>query len=160
MAYRDVVAGIGLMIVAFVYWWFATAIPVSPLDDSIGAGGLPTTLATLLGLLAFSLVARGGWQIAAGRAERIDPEQDRKRVGVLSRAAAMVLLGAGYLLLVGTLGYVITISLFLLCVALFLGIGWSWQVPVVAAGGAAVLWVIFVFILGIPQPLGLWEGLM
>jgi putative tricarboxylic transport membrane protein len=160
MAYRDVAAGIGLMILAFIYWRFASAIPVSPLDDTIGAGGLPTTLATILGILAASLVLRGGWQIATSRAIPIDREHDRKRVGLPSRAAMMVVLGAGYLLLVSTLGYVVTIAALIMSVALFLGIGWSWRVPAVAAGGAAVLWLIFVFILDIPQPPGLWEGLL
>jgi Na+-transporting NADH:ubiquinone oxidoreductase subunit NqrB len=53
------------------------------------------------------------------------------------------------------LGYVPAIILLIAAVALYEGIRPSWRVLAVAAGGAALFWLLFVVLLGAPQPRGL-----
>jgi multiple sugar transport system ATP-binding protein len=75
------------------------------------------------------------------------------------RAAGMLLLGMGYLVLVGTIGYLPAIALLILATARYMGRPWSAQLVLIAAGGALLYQLLFVRLLGIPLPTGIWPAL-
>jgi hypothetical protein len=64
----------------------------------------------------------------------------------------MLGLGILYLLVVRYLGYVPSIALLLVAVSLYLGTAFSWRALAIGVGGAAIYWLLFDLILGIPQP--------
>jgi hypothetical protein len=72
----------------------------------------------------------------------------------------MLLIGVGYLLIVGIVGYVPAVALLLMASARFMGRGWSAELVLIAVGGALVYYLLFVRLLGIPLPPGVWPGLV
>ncbi len=72
----------------------------------------------------------------------------------------MLLIGMAYLALVGTIGYLPAVALLLLATARYVGRPWSLELVAVATGGAVLYWLIFVRLLGIPLPPGLWPALV
>ena len=76
------------------------------------------------------------------------------------RAIGMLLIGVGYLLVVTTLGYAVSIALLMAATALYNGGGRSWRIVLFAIVGAAAFHLIFVVFLGIPLPLGIWPALI
>ena len=67
-------------------------------------------------------------------------------------------LGAAYGVLLPWLGYAVSIGVLLAATAAYQGAGLNRRVVLVAAGGAAFLWALFVWLLGIPQPAGVWSA--
>ncbi|MBT8410111.1 MAG: tripartite tricarboxylate transporter TctB family protein [Alphaproteobacteria bacterium] len=154
---RDTWIGVVMLIVAGVYWLEASKIRVSPLDDGIGAGGLPKALAYALGVLAIILIVRdvAGALLARQRAAPTEAARPLKEtLKPHLRAAGMLALGVGYLLLVSTLGYAITIGLLLFCVSLYIGAKLNLRTVLVAAIGGVAYHLLFVEFLGIPLPAG------
>lgn len=74
------------------------------------------------------------------------------------RALGLLVIGAAYLLVVGTIGYLPAMALLLLATAYYIGRPWSAGLLVVALGGAGLYDLIFVRLLGIPLPQGIWPG--
>ena len=70
----------------------------------------------------------------------------------------MLLIGVGYLALVGTIGYVPAVALLVVATALYLGQSLSARLVVLAVGLALVYDLMFVRLLGIPLPPGIWPG--
>lgn len=153
---RDTWIGVVMLIVAVVYWFEANKIRVSPLDDGVGAAGLPKALAYALGALAIILILRS----LAGTAFRNAPAPDTAKTSLSEnmkphfRAAGMLAIGVGYLLLVSWLGYVISLTLLLLCVSLYFGAPLNTRTLVVAGVGGVVYHLLFVEFLDIPLPVG------
>jgi hypothetical protein len=146
---KDVVSGCGLVLVAVGYYWASTAIQSSTLEDEFGPGGLPLILATLLGLVGAVIAVRGLVLAPSGTAFGSDePRRFARGLGVLG-------IGFAYVLVVPYLGFVLTIALLIVAVALYEGLSLSWRVLAVAAAGAGFLWLLFVKLLGVPQPTGL-----
>lgn len=154
---RDTWIGVVMLIVAIVYWFEASKIRVSPLDDGIGAAGLPKALAYALGALAIILIVRsvlGAVMFGApeGEAKPEKPAADVWKPHL--RAVGMLAIGVGYLLLVSWLGYIITVALLLLCVSLYIGASLNLRTLLVAGLGGIVYHLLFVEFLGIPLPAG------
>jgi putative tricarboxylic transport membrane protein len=74
------------------------------------------------------------------------------------RAAGMLLIGIGYLAVVGTIGYLPAVTLLVLAAALYLGQSLSARLVHLAVGLAVLYYLIFVRLLGIPLPPGIWPG--
>ena len=74
---------------------------------------------------------------------------------ILRRAAGVFAIGVGYLLIVPLAGYFATLILVIAAMALFYGERASARLAATAVGGAAVFWMLFVWLLGIPMP-GMW----
>ena len=70
----------------------------------------------------------------------------------------MLLIGIGYLVVVGTIGYVPAIVMLVVATALYLGQRLSARLVVLAVGLALFYDLMFVRLLGIPLPPGIWPG--
>ena len=70
----------------------------------------------------------------------------------------MLLIGIGYLAVVGTIGYVPAVALLVVATALYLGQSLSARLVVLAVGLALFYYLMFVRLLGIPLPPGIWPG--
>lgn len=155
---RDTGIGLGLLLLAGLYWLGADQIRVSRLEGIVGAQAVPKGLAVSLAILAALLIAQDLWR--ARRAAAVAPGKDAD-AGVTEahlRAAGMLLIGMGYLVVVNTIGYVPAVALLVLATARFMGRPWSVQLVLLALGGALVYYLLFARLLGIPLPPGIWPG--
>jgi putative tricarboxylic transport membrane protein len=155
---RDSAIAVGLIGIAGLYWLGADQIRVSRLEGIVGAQAVPKGLAVCLAILSTLLIAQDLWRgrRAAG-AVGVEADQVSGSYAHL-RALGMLLIGVGYLALVGTIGYVPAVALLVVATALYLGESWSARLAVLAIGLALLYYVIFVRLLGIPLPPGMWPG--
>jgi putative tricarboxylic transport membrane protein len=164
---KDTAAGLGLIAIAIAYWLGTNAIPHSVLAGEVRADGLPKLLAWGLGVLGLVLVAQGLlWRARPAPAEAAAadaPVQARSWYPHWYshwRALGMIAFAAGYIIAVPTLGYTITIALLLAAVALYNGAARSPRVLLLAVLGAALFYVLFVHVLKVPLPPGIWPELI
>jgi hypothetical protein len=153
---RDSVVGLGLLALAGLYWLGADQIKASRLEGIVGAHAVPNGLAVSLAILSVRLIMQGVWR--ARRAPAAESAADAQGTDGHRRAAGMLLIGMAYLLVVGTIGYLPAIALLLLTTARYVGRPWSAQLLLIALGGAVVYYLIFVRLLDIPLPPGIWPG--
>lgn len=163
---RDAWIGVVVLGCAVLYWLGADGIRVSPLDDPVGAGGLPKALAYALGGLAVLLIARSLAlkRVAAGKpaaaaeapAEASGPSVLRRHL----RALGMLALGVGYLLLVPYLGYTLSIIGLVLAASLYIGASFGAKTLAIAGLGGVFFYLLFVQFLHIPLPPGIWPDLL
>ena len=155
---RDSAVAVGMIVLAGLYWLSADQIKVSRLEGLVGAQAVPKGLAISLAVLSALLLAQDLWRgrRAAGAAGREAGEVSGVHAHL--RAAGMLLIGVGYLALVGTIGYVPAIALLMVATALYLGQSWSARLVVLALGLALLYYLLFVRLLGIPLPPGIWPG--
>lgn len=154
---RDTWIGVVMLIVACVYWFEAGKIRVSPLDDGIGAAGLPKALAYALGALAILLIVRsiaGAVLLRPANAQTASEEPEQQSWAPHLRAIGMLALGVGYLLIVSKLGYIISIAALLFCASLYIGAKLNLRTFLVAIIGGIAFHLLFVEFLGIPLPPG------
>jgi putative tricarboxylic transport membrane protein len=150
----ELLFGAVALAIAAVYYAGAGAIPASLLDDVVGSSGLPRVYAVALAVLAAAQIART--LVAA----RTDPSRESRAPSVSNtKALGMLALGVGYGALLPWLGYAASIGLLLAATAAYQGAGLNRRVVAVALAGAALLWALFVWALGIPQPAGIWSSL-
>lgn len=169
---RDILAGLVLLGFAIVVWIAAEAIRETPLDDEVGADGFPKLLAGSLGVLALLLIGqtllarrRGAKRalsaaaeppVTRGEGETPMPSPGRQHL----RAAGMLAIGIVYVAVLETLGFILSTLLLLLAVALYSGRPPTIGMAALAVAGAALLYVLFVRVLGVPLPPGIWPGLV
>jgi putative tricarboxylic transport membrane protein len=151
---KDTGAGLGLLALAGLYWLGADQIRVSRLEGMIGAQAVPKGLAVSLAILALLLVAQA--LLRTRRAAAATGEAEAGASGAHWRAAGMLLIGMGYLVVVGTVGYMPAILGLVLATALYLGQRPSARLVLLAVGLAVLYYLIFVRLLGIPLPPGIW----
>ena len=152
---RDLVTGALGLVLAAVYYLAADALPVSLLSDAVGAAGVPKALAIGLGLLSAMLILRA---VAArptfrGTGSAADPWPHLQALGVVG-------LGAAYAALAPYLGYPVAVAALIGVTALYFGMRPSPRLVLVALAGAALFWGLFVKILGVAMPEGLWPRLI
>ena len=145
---RDLVFGAACLAVAAGYYLMASAIPESALSDSVGAQGLPKTYAVVLGALSLVLIARSARQ-----------QSSVKAPASLARVAGMLLIGILYLAVVPWLGYILSLAGLIAATTYYQGGGLNTRVAVVAVSAAVFFWVLFVAVLSIPHPPGIWPSL-
>jgi putative tricarboxylic transport membrane protein len=145
---RDLVFGGACLALAAGYYLMASAIPESALSDSVGAQGLPKTYAVVLGALSLVLIARSARQQSAVKAP-----------ASLARVAGMLLIGIVYLAVVPWLGYILSLAGLIAATTYYQGGDLSPRVALVSLSGAIFFWVLFVAVLGIPHPPGIWPSL-
>jgi len=150
---KDLVSGLALCCVAIAYYLASQTIAVSSLEDDFGPHGLPNILAIALGLAGLLLAGRALWAARQVRPKSVSTGDERH--GRPLRALGLLAIGFAYVLLVSTLGYVISIALLIAGVACYEGLRLSWRLAAVAACGAALFWLIFVRLLDVAQPTGL-----
>lgn len=149
---RDLVFGAVCLAVAAGYYVMAAAIRESALSDTVGAQGLPKTYAIVLAMLSLILIVRS---IAGPMARKASAEHGWP----LLRVAGMLAIGSLYLVAVPWLGYVLALTGLIAATTYYQGGGLNARVAAVALGGALFFWVLFVAVLGIPHPPGIWPSL-
>jgi putative tricarboxylic transport membrane protein len=155
---RDTGVGVGLLALAGLYWLGAVQIKVSRLEGIVGAQVVPKGLAVSLAVLSVLLIVQDLWR-ARRALPAAAPPAEIEGADAHLRALGILAIGAGYLLVVGTLGYLPAIALLLLVTARYLGAAWSFRLAGVAVGMALLYYVLFVRLLGIALPPGVWPGL-
>ncbi|HET6468283.1 MAG TPA: tripartite tricarboxylate transporter TctB family protein [Geminicoccaceae bacterium] len=168
--WKDVALGGLILVVAVGYYAMANRMQVSSLADEVGPAGVPRVLGLLLMFLGAVLVLRGGLGVVrtrrvgagpagAGDAATRPSGEARNEWRAAVRALGLLAMGAAYILLLPLLGYVVSLALLIAASALYLGAPVRLPVAAVAVGGAALFWVIFVMLLGVPLPTGIWARL-
>ena len=152
---RDFICGLVMLALAGAYYALAIDIPVSQLADDVGADGLPRVYAWALGLLGLALALTNlprPATIAGASTAAQDLFQLRRALGVL-------VIGVGYVLIAPYAGYVPSIAAVIIALAVYQGAKLDWRLAVTAVAGAVFLWLVFVALLHIRQPSGLWPHL-
>ena len=147
---KDLVGSAALLCVAAGYYGASRQIPISSLADNVGPRGIPQVLAVALGVLALVIGARALLSTPVP-----DTTKTQEPEASLPRALGLLAAGALYVLLAESLGYASAVFLLIAGVALYEGAKFSLRLFAIAAGGALFFWLLFVALLGVPQPEGL-----
>lgn len=161
-ARRELVLGSATLAIAAIYYLLAIRIPQSDIADVIGAQGLPKTYASLLAGLSIILILRA---LAARRraAPPATPPATPKpglQPGVAWRMFGMLMNGVIYILVVPWLGYILSIAALIAATVYYQGGELNRRAAAVAMGGALFLWLLFVRLLHIAHPAGIWPSLL
>lgn len=152
---KDIISGFALLVFDVVYFRATQKIQISMLDDAFGARGLPHILAVLLAVLAAIIIFRGF--LASRRIQPITeaPVEDAEREAPLARALGLLLIGAGYIVVLPIVGYPVGIALLIGTIALYEGAARNWRIPAAAIFGGLLFWLLFNVLLGVGLPSGL-----
>lgn len=160
---RDLVCGVISLAIALVYLSAVGSIPESSLGDIVGASGVPHVLG--YALVAVSIFFIGQRIVALWM--RSGTSEEPESGGVFDRpwtafrlAGGAMAISAGFILIFEPIGYIPSIALLLLAMGLYQGIRLGWRFLVISLVGAAALWVIFVVVLGVHMPTGVWPDLI
>ncbi len=142
------------MLLGAFYTYFAYTIRPSALADTMGAGGVPRVYGWLMVILGAilslqSIVA----YLRSPEKKSLASEWQGQGLKIL-KAAGLVSFGIGYLLIVNSLGYIVSIALLLIAVALYRGAPMGLRLLATGIGGAIFLWLIFAVLLGVRMPSG------
>ncbi|MBT5032717.1 MAG: tripartite tricarboxylate transporter TctB family protein [Proteobacteria bacterium] len=150
---RDFVGGLAAVVTGSLYFFLSLNLRSSALADSVGPAGLPKILGGLMISLGLILCAQALYRsIKSNRLETNEWHGQGRRI---LRAFGLLCLGVGYLLLVKTLGYALSIAILLALVAVYQGASANWHLAAIASVGAGTLWAIFVLLLDVPMPSGI-----
>ena len=169
-AQRELVLGIVTLAIAAVYYLLAIRIPQSDIADLIGAQGLPKTYAALLAGLSIIVIVRA---LTSTRTQRVrtaspaaapdatpaTPKLGGQR-GAAWRVFGMLMNGVIYILVVPWLGYILSIAALIAATVYHQGGELNRRAAAVAIGGAVLLWLLFVRLLHIAHPAGIWPSLL
>lgn len=156
---RDAVVGTVILAFAGLYWLAARGIRHSSLEDSIGAAGLPNTLAALLAGLALLLILRSLF-LARRSDEPTATDADRDVPRAHLRALGMLALGVAYLVVIPSLGYAVSVALLVATVALYNHQRPSLRLALVTILISVGFYLLFVRLLHIPLPPGVWPDFL
>jgi hypothetical protein len=161
---RDLVSGGILLVFSVVYYLMAAAIPPSLLADTVGPGGMPKSYGIALGILSILLIAQALYArrraAIAGRPMRRDPGKTKEEIHSALRAAGMLAIGVVYVIVLPYLGYIVSLALLIGATAWYqerARMRWLWVSAVV---GAVLFYVIFVLVLQIAEPAGIWPSFL
>ncbi len=148
---RDFVGGVAALVIGGVYLVYAYDLRASALDDLVGPGGMPRAYGWVMVLLgaALCLVTLATRRTAETGAEWTG--QGRR----IAWAAGLLGIGILYLLVVKTLGYLLSMMLLIAATMVYHGERPSAKMIGTAIFGGIVLWALFVFVLGVSMPPGL-----
>jgi putative tricarboxylic transport membrane protein len=153
---RDLACAVILLIVAVCYYTAASRIGATALSDAVGPAGLPRSYAVALAAIAVVIGASAWIRHRIGRTGPATPE----RPGATRRlalGAGTIAIGIAYLAVVSVIGYPFAMALMIAAMAIYQGERPSPRVAVIAAAGAAVLFVLFDVVLGVTLPAP-WNG--
>lgn len=159
---RNVVTGVVLCVMAGLYWYLADGIPKSPMSGSVGADGLPKLLAICLGVLSLILIVQNvvspAREPAAAPTDEDTGDAEFTRQGFVL-AMKMLAIAVGYVLILPVLGYAVSAGLLLAAIAMFFGRPLGLQVLSFAVIGAVMAHLVFVTLLGVRMPVGIWPSI-
>ena len=141
---------------AAAFWFGATRLQRSLLSDEFGADGLPKGLAVLLAIVSGLIAVR-----ALLRVRHPAPRDKEAGPGLAAhaKALAIIAIGFGYVFLAPWIGYLPAIALIIFVTGLHYGARASLTLALVSAGGAALLWLVFAYMLSVSMPPGFWAGI-
>jgi putative tricarboxylic transport membrane protein len=158
---RDLVFGSATLALAAVYYALTVTIPQSDLADPIGPQGLPKTYAAVLAVLAIILIARSIKRPANLAPTNPEPANPRTNEPAnLGRVIGMLLIGVGYIVVLPWLGYLLSVAALIAATTYFQGGSINLRSILVAISGALCLWVLFIWLLRIQYPAGLWPSVI
>lgn len=152
---REMVFGGATLVLSAAYYWMADRLPISQLSDAIGPEGLPKIYA--LALAALSLVLIIGAVADRRRADRHRAAPAAESRAPLSRVAGVLLMGVAYIVLAPWIGYPIAIAALIAATTYYQGGAFTREAGLVAVGGGVLFWLLFVVLMGIEQPAGIWR---
>lgn len=153
---RDFICGACGLALAAVYYLLATHIQTSLLSDDVGPDGLPKAYGLILAFLSVLLMARAGLKpVFSG----LTPSKAGSDLFAMRRAVGMGLIGVAYVVALPWLGYVLCIAGVIAVAAAYQGGAIGWRLAATSIAGAIFLWLIFVMLLHIGQPAGIWPDL-
>ena len=155
MTHRDLAFGGAGIAISILYYWMATLVPVSQLADAIGPQGLPKVYAVILAALSLMLMIRSVRDRASRKRKQESSTMVADSRSRSFRAAGMLLIGIGYILLAPWFGYLLSISGLIFATSYYQGGIVDRQAALVALCGGMFFWVLFVAFMGIAQPPGL-----
>jgi len=158
---RDLVFGSATLALAAIYYALTVTIPQSDLADPIGPQGLPKTYAAVLAVLAIILIVRSIKRPA--NAELTNPEPANPRTNEpanLGRVIGMLLIGVAYIVVLPWLGYLLSVAGLIAATTYFQGGSINLRSILVAISGALCFWVLFIWLLRIQYPAGLWPSVI
>lgn len=176
MLSRDLIGGAAAAIIGAAYLLLAGQVRSSALDDAMGPGGMPQAYGwamLVLGLVLIAIAVSRQWHRANSdsalaeneRTSKVSKEQQLSEADApsisrqIARAAGLLLFGVAYILLIETLGYLLSIALLIIAVALYMGARASFRLLLIGALGALAMWVMFVQLLGVAMPAGVLDFL-
>lgn len=166
MRNRDLVFGSATLALAAIYYALTVTIPQSDLADPIGPQGLPKTYAAVLAVLAIILIARSmkrPAKLAPTNPELTNPEPANPRTNEpanLGRVIGMLLIGVAYIVVLPWLGYLLSVAALIAATTYFQGGSINLRSILVAISGALCFWVLFIWLLRIQYPAGLWPSVI
>ena len=146
---RDLALGVTTLLLSMAYYAMTAGIPDSQLSDSIGPQGLPRAYACVLAALSLILIVRS---LRSHARLHVDP--------AIWRVVGMLGIGVLYVLAVERLGYFLSIAGLIVATTYYQGGTLGRSVVIVALAGAAICWLLFVRLMGVPQPPGWWPALL
>jgi hypothetical protein len=157
---RDLLFGIATLVVAAVYYGLAVTIPQSDLADPVGPQGLPRVYALLLAALSLILIARS-LRGSAPNADAPNPESRIPNPGSgIPRVIGMLLIGVAYIIVLPWFGYLLSVAALITATIYFQGGSINGRSILVAVSGAAIFWLLFIWLLRIQYPAGLWPSVI
>lgn len=169
---RDVWIGLAAFALGAWYWRAAGDIPISPLDGIVNASALPRMLAIAMMLFSVLLAMRAllveymflraarGRSAVGADTPRPDAEGMNFSVRQHIKAAGIVVIGIVYLVVLPWLGYVPSAVLLIAATSVYIGARAGLYTLGVAVAVAVIFYLLFVQLLGIPLPAGLWPALL
>jgi putative tricarboxylic transport membrane protein len=156
----DRALALAMLALAAGYYAMAAVIPESLLADAVGPQGLPKVYAIVLAALSLILLVSSGGRLrgtATDPAQQADATIDAR---LLWRIAGMLTIGVLYVALVPWLGYAISLAALIAATVYYQGGAFNRRAALVACSGAVFFWILFVWVLRIPQPAGVWPSFL
>jgi len=154
---RDVIAGLLLIVLGAIYYFMSDSLPRSLLSDRVGADGFPKLLAVTLIAFSVVLILQSVIRQKTSPVQREEATNEGYR---FLKAAGMLAIGIGYLVIVSFIGYMVSIALLLTVALRYQGEPVSRRVLLTAVLGGIFFWAFFVFALKTPMPAGIWPALL
>lgn len=121
----------------------------------MGADGFPKGLAAALALFALLIIIRALVRcIAAWRRGELAIEIEPRLGYGLLRMLGLLVLAVLYVVLLPKIGYILSLILLIAGVVIYQGQRRYGRIIATAVGSAFAFWLLFVFLLGIPLPIG------
>lgn len=160
MRNRDLLFGTATLVVAVVYYRLTAAIPQSDLADPVGPQGLPRIYALLLAALSLILIARSlRGSVSSPQSSNAESRIPNPGSGI-PRVIGMLLIGVAYIVVLPWLGYLLSVAALITATIYFQGGAINGRSVLVAVSGAVCLWLLFIWLLRIQYPAGLWPSVI
>ncbi len=165
---KDFWVGLVMLAGSAIYWMGAGSIPISPLDGEVNAAAMPKFLAVVLAVLSLILMLKAVLirpldQKSEATDQEAAPEVQesqqttpgQSRLYQHLRASGLIMIGIGYMLILPYLGYLLSIALLLIAIALYMGEKLTGRLLMISAGLAVGFQLFFVQLLHIQLPYGI-----